>query len=180
MRLLFPLLIVIPMVELALLIKIGQSIGLFNTLMLIIVTALIGSYVLRQQGAAALFRVQEKLARGELPAKEVVEGFFIAVGGVLLLTPGVMTDIMGLICLLPVSRTMLISWAGSKVKFTSTSQRSHQSQRHPEGDFHYDRRQASPLDEFREAAQRRRESERHGVTLEGEYERKDEQDKKDP
>ncbi|PXF29801.1 hypothetical protein WH50_18875 [Pokkaliibacter plantistimulans] len=122
MRFLFPLLIIIPMVELALLIKVGQTIGVLSTLLLVIGTALLGSYILRKQGAAALWRAQEKMRRGELPAKEMVEGLFIGLGGVLLLTPGVMTDVMGLLCLLPATRAAAIRWAARHIKVAGAGQ----------------------------------------------------------
>lgn len=93
------------------LIKVGGVIGALPTIGLVLLTAVLGLALLRQQGFATLLRARQKMAEGQLPAKEMVEGIFLAVGGALLLTPGFVTDAIGFACLLPGIRQLLIFWA---------------------------------------------------------------------
>lgn len=96
--------------ELYVLIAVGSILGAFITILLIIASAGLGSYLLKEQGLATWQRFQETLARQEVPAYELMEGFLILVGGALLLTPGFITDTVGLICLLPSLRKTMISY----------------------------------------------------------------------
>lgn len=105
------LFIVMPVAEMAVLIKVGGIIGVLNTIGLVLLTAVIGAWLLRQQGLATLLKANQRLNSGELPAKEVAEGLILAVGGALLLTPGFITDTFGFLCLLPGSRHWLASQA---------------------------------------------------------------------
>lgn len=107
----FFLFIVMPIAEMAVLIKVGGMIGVFNTIGLVLLTAVVGAWLLRQQGLATLLRANQRLNSGELPAKEVAEGLILAVGGALLLTPGFITDTVGFFCLLPGSRHWLAAKA---------------------------------------------------------------------
>lgn len=107
----FFLFIVMPIAELAVLIQIGSVIGVLNTVGLVFLTAVIGAWLLRQQGLATLLRANERLNSGELPAKEVAEGLILAVGGAMLLTPGFITDTFGFLCLLPGTRHWLAAQA---------------------------------------------------------------------
>lgn len=100
--------IVFPIIEMIVLIEVGSRIGALYTIGLVLLTAVIGAALLRQQGLATLLRANARLQGGELPAREVCEGFIIAVGGALLLTPGFVTDAIGLFCLLPGSRQWLV------------------------------------------------------------------------
>ena len=109
MRLFFLLFVVFPFIELAVLIKVGGLIGVLPTLLLLIASALLGSLLLRVAGLATAWRAREKLARGELPEQEMLEGMFIALGGGLLLLPGFISDLIGLVCLLPFSRRLLVN-----------------------------------------------------------------------
>ncbi|MEE4299679.1 MAG: FxsA family protein, partial [Pseudomonadales bacterium] len=99
-----------PIVEMYLLIKVGGWIGALPTIGLVALTAMIGVALLRQQGFATLLRGQQRLAAGELPAQEMMEGFALAVGGALLLTPGFVTDGFGFALLLPFTRRALVHW----------------------------------------------------------------------
>lgn len=101
------LFITVPLLEIYLLLQVGGYIGAFNTIALILLTALIGTILLRQQGLATLTRVQQSLDQGRLPAGELVEGLMLLLAGVLLLTPGFFTDVIGFICLIPVLRQFL-------------------------------------------------------------------------
>lgn len=84
-----------------LLIQVGGMIGALPTVGLVILTAICGVWLLRIEGLATLTRVQEKLARGETPETELLEGVMLIIGGTLLLTPGFATDAIGFICLIP-------------------------------------------------------------------------------
>ena len=104
---LFLLLLTIPIVEIFVLIEVGQSIGTMATVVLVISTAILGTLLLRWQGLHTLARVQATLNRGELPAVELVEGLILLTAGVLLLTPGFLTDALGFGCLVPIVRVRL-------------------------------------------------------------------------
>src|SRR3954453_20845326 len=105
--LLVPLFIVVPIAELALLIQVGQVIGVWWTNLLLVVDALIGSWLLRTQSRAAWRRFNEALAGDRVPHREVVDGVLVIFGGVLLLTPGFITDIFGVLFLLPPTRVLV-------------------------------------------------------------------------
>ena len=101
------LFIVVPIAELALLIQVGQWIGVWWTVGLLVADALLGSFLLRHQGRTAWRRFNEALAEGRVPHREVVDGVLIIFGGVLLLTPGFITDIFGLLFLFPPTRIVM-------------------------------------------------------------------------
>lgn len=103
------LFLVIPVIEIFFLIKVGEVIGAFPTIILVVLTAVIGAGLLRQQGLSTLARFQQNMGKGKIPAKEIVEGVLLAVGGALLMTPGFVTDTMGFLCLLPFSRQAIAS-----------------------------------------------------------------------
>jgi UPF0716 protein FxsA len=101
------LFIVVPIAELALLIQVGQLIGVWWTILLLIADALLGSWLLRTQSRAAWRRFNDALADGRVPHREVVDGVLVIFGGVLLLTPGFITDVFGLLFLFPPTRVLL-------------------------------------------------------------------------
>lgn len=107
MALLVALFIVIPIVELWVIIEIGSLIGVLPTIALLIADALLGSLLLRHQGRGAWRRFNEALARRRFPGREVADGLLIAIGGTLLLTPGFVTDVFGLILLVPPTRAIV-------------------------------------------------------------------------
>ncbi|WP_439135015.1 FxsA family protein [Pseudomaricurvus sp.] len=115
------LFIVVPVVEMWVLIQVGAEIGALPTIALVLLTAMIGLALLRKQGASALLRANQRMESGQLPAEEMVEGIFLAVGGALLLTPGFVTDALGFACLIPGLRQWLIGKALKKVIFRATS-----------------------------------------------------------
>ena len=116
------LFIVMPIVEMTILIKVGTLIGALNTIGLVLLTAVIGAALLRQQGLSTLLRANQRLNSGELPAREVAEGLILAVGGALLLTPGFVTDGIGFLCLLPGSRHWLAGQALKRMVVAGQSQ----------------------------------------------------------
>lgn len=99
--------ILVPIAEIAVFIKAGEMIGLGWTLAVIILTAMIGTALLRQQGLKVLSQTQEKLNRGEMPVGELFTGLCLLVAGALLLTPGFITDAIGFALFLPPLRTVL-------------------------------------------------------------------------
>ncbi|WP_296932873.1 FxsA family protein [uncultured Marinobacter sp.] len=105
------LFIIMPIAEMAVLIQVGGMIGVLNTIGLVLLTAVIGAWLLRQQGLATLLKANQRLNSGELPAKEVAEGLILAIGGALLLTPGFITDTVGFLCLIPGTRHWLAAQA---------------------------------------------------------------------
>lgn len=122
MRFLFLLFIIIPIVEITLLIQVGQVIGAWYTVGLVLLSAFIGVNMLRQQGLATLSRAQLRLDRQELPGQEMVEGIILAVGGAMLITPGFVTDLMGFSCLIPPLRRGLVKLLMSRVTVIAASQ----------------------------------------------------------
>ncbi|MBF0371256.1 MAG: FxsA family protein [Magnetococcales bacterium] len=106
-RLLIFLFIAIPILEIWLLIRVGGQIGIGFTLLLIIATAVIGVSLVRREGLRTLTSLQERLARGEMPGGEMVEGAMLLVAGALLLTPGFFTDALGFALALPLTRIPL-------------------------------------------------------------------------
>lgn len=128
----FPILLALfiglPLVEIYLFIKLGGFIGAFTTVLLIIATALLGVSLLRTQGFNTMAKFQQQVASGQLPADTMLEGVALLIGGALLLTPGFLTDSLGLMCLIPVTRRTLIAWllknmTLSTVGFNNHSQR---------------------------------------------------------
>jgi len=101
---LFLFFILIPGVELALLIEIGKRIGTLETLALIVVTGILGAGLARHQGLDVLRKARLEAAAGRLPASALVDGVIILLAAAVLITPGVLTDIFGFLCLIPVSR----------------------------------------------------------------------------
>lgn len=133
MKFLFVLFIVMPVAEITLLIKVGQQIGALYTVSLVVLTALVGSFMLRQQGLATLFRAQERIQSGQIPVQEMLEGLFLAVGGALLITPGFITDVFGFLCLIPVTRKGLVILAARNVKVFSAASMHQSSFSHMHG-----------------------------------------------
>lgn len=108
---LFILFAVIPVVEIYLLIKVGSLLGALPTVALLLAISLAGAWLVRHQGFEILRRIQAELGQGRLPAAELLDGAMVLVGGVLLLTPGFFTDLLGLFFLVPVSRTLIKQFA---------------------------------------------------------------------
>jgi len=110
----FPYLIliftVLPALELAVLIKIGAQIGVGSTLMIIILTGVAGAALARYQGFIILNKIQQELNKGQMPSSQLMDGLMILVGGITLLTPGFITDTIGLLLLIPLTRNIIKYW----------------------------------------------------------------------
>ena len=104
------LFLIIPIIEVYLIIEVGGIIGAGWTILLIVLTAVVGVNLLRQQGISTLMRANQAMSQGQVPAMEMMEGLFLAVGGALLITPGFFTDVIGFICLIPFTRRAIIQY----------------------------------------------------------------------
>ena len=107
MLLLVILFIVVPLVELYVIIQVGQWIGALPTIALLLLDSILGAALLRHQGRAAWWRFNQALAERRVPHREVFDGVMVIFGGALLLTPGFITDVFGLLCLIPPSRALI-------------------------------------------------------------------------
>ncbi len=105
--LLVALFILVPIAELAVIIQVGETIGVWWTIALLIADSILGSLLMRSQGRAAWRRFNQALGAGRVPAREVADGVLVIFGGALLLTPGFITDIVGLLFLLPPTRAVI-------------------------------------------------------------------------
>ena len=113
---------VVPALELYLLIQVGGAIGVLETIWLIVLTGVVGASLARREGMGVLTNIQAATAQGRAPTGELAEGGLILVGGLMLLTPGILTDLWGLLCILPWSRRWmaprLAKWLGSRVEMS--------------------------------------------------------------
>jgi len=100
----------VPVAEISLLIRVGSAIGPFNTIVFVIFTAVLGAYLVRQQGFATLTKLQEESNAGRLPAMQIAEGVALLFAGAVLLTPGFLTDAIGFGLLIPPIRQAVIKW----------------------------------------------------------------------
>ncbi|HXF52917.1 MAG TPA: FxsA family protein [Hyphomicrobiaceae bacterium] len=140
------LFIAVPLLELVVLIKVGQLIGLWPTVLIVVVTAIAGTAILHRQGLAALSRAFASVEHGELPIEPVTDGVMLLLAGALLLTPGLITDAAGLLLLVPMFRRRMASWVFDRLIQRGRS---------------FLRRQRNQLDEHED----------DGVVIEGEFER---------
>jgi len=106
--------ILIPFLEMMILIKLGEMFGFFSALALIVVTGFAGALAARIQGVKTWAVIQSELQAGRLPAEEMIDGLLIFVAGILLITPGLLTDMTGLLMLIPPTRYLLKRWLRTK------------------------------------------------------------------
>jgi UPF0716 protein FxsA len=114
------LFVIVPVTELYILIEVGKKIGSLTTIGIIIFTGILGAYLVKNQGFMILKKIQNDLNDGIMPGDSLIQGAIILAGGILLLTPGFVTDILGFIFLIPVSRNVvkkyLLKWLKGKIK----------------------------------------------------------------
>jgi UPF0716 protein FxsA len=161
---LFLVFIIVPLIELMLLIEVGGIIGSGWTFLIIIATAIIGTKLVKQQGLQTWSKIQQEMATGQLPAQSLFDGICILISGILLITPGLITDVIGMLLLTPAFRTLAYTQLGSKIKFKAASSAHFHQQNHStyDGEFsHTDQSQNKNL------------SDQQPNTLDGEFERKD-------
>lgn len=101
MALLFVLFVVVPILELMVIIQVGQSVGAWNTVILLVADSLVGAWLVKHQGVGLLKKSQDRLRNGELPSDEIFSGVAVLFAGALMLTPGFLTDLIGLLLLVP-------------------------------------------------------------------------------
>ena len=104
------LFVVTPLVELAILIYLGTLIGVLYTILIIVATGLIGAFLARNQGLATFSKIRSSIERGVIPSEEFLHGALILIGGLLLLTPGLVTDMAGFTMLIPKTRKVVVNW----------------------------------------------------------------------
>ncbi|GBE35532.1 phage T7 F exclusion suppressor FxsA [bacterium BMS3Bbin06] len=104
---LFLVFAVLPVIELAILIKVGSVIGVAYTVIIVITTAVVGAYMVRMEGMGVLYRIQQNMLQGVFPADELIDGAMILMAGALLLTPGFVTDLIGFLFVFPASRGVI-------------------------------------------------------------------------
>jgi UPF0716 protein FxsA len=124
------LFIVLPLAELYLIYQVGDAIGVIPTLLLLAADSVIGSLLLRSQGRAAWRRLNEALAEGRMPHREVQDGVLVVFGGAFLITPGFITDVIGLLMLLPPTRPLV-----RRLVMRALSRRVERRMTRPRGDF---------------------------------------------
>jgi UPF0716 protein FxsA len=105
--LLFVLFIVVPILELAVIVQVSGAIGVLATIALLLGIGMLGSWLVKYQGLGVLRRMQTTLGQGDLPARELVDGVLVLFAGALLLTPGFLTDVLGIVLLVPPTRAMV-------------------------------------------------------------------------
>ncbi len=116
---LFALFLLVPLIEIGLFILLGQAIGLWPTLFGVLVTALIGSAIIRSQGQSLISDIKRQFEAGALPAEQLFNGLIIGIAGALLLTPGYFTDTVGFLLLVPQLRHLLYAYLKTKITVTS-------------------------------------------------------------
>lgn len=126
MPFLFILFIIVPLLEIYLFIEVGDQVGALNTVALVVLTAVIGVVLLRWQGVKTLMRARERMAAGELPAQQMLEGMLLAVGGILLLVPGFFTDAIGFALLIPPLRRGIYHLVKARAVVVNANQRRRQ------------------------------------------------------
>ncbi|MBW2029331.1 MAG: membrane protein FxsA [Deltaproteobacteria bacterium] len=112
---LFLLFTIIPFLEIYVLIEVGRYVGALNTVAIVILTGFLGAYLARLQGISTLHRVRVALDRGEIPAEEMLDALLILIAGIVLLTPGFLTDTFGILLLIPQTRAAIKGWLRQKI-----------------------------------------------------------------
>jgi len=109
--------VVVPLIELYFMLEVGEIFGAFNTVFLVVLTAVIGGVLVRQQGFSTMMRMRETAARGETPALEMIESGVLLLCGVMLLLPGFLTDTLGFLLLVPPLRKAFVLWGLKRGNF---------------------------------------------------------------
>ncbi|KXI30335.1 FxsA family protein [Paraglaciecola hydrolytica] len=153
---LFFLFALLPILEITILVNVGEQIGGWNTVAIVIATAFLGAYLVRQQGLSTLLSAQQKMQTGTIPGQEMAEGLLLVISGVLLVTPGFITDIFGFLLCLPFTRPII---AKALLKQMSLKVVQASAQQGPFSGTHYQQTSSS--------------NPQQGDIIEGEFENKD-------
>lgn len=162
MRVFLVLFLLFPVLELYTFFKVSTAIGFFPALLMIIVGSALGVLVMRVAGMATMLRTRASLQRGEMPAEQMFDGLMFGIGGGLLLLPGFISDVLGVICLLPFTRKLLVSRIRARVEAQSLRQRA----------FADDLQAQGPVAGFGQQ-HRRQPDVIEGEVIEGDFERRD-------
>ena len=114
---------IIPIIEIYLLIEIGSMFGALAAVTLVILTGFLGAYLARMQGLQTLYRIQESLREGRMPSGELLDALLIVVAGLVLLTPGFLTDSVGFLLLIPATRNSIKYWLQRQIELRYMSNR---------------------------------------------------------
>ena len=107
---------IVPFIELTLLIEIGSHIGTLNTILVVVITGIIGAFMARIAGLSVLLKIQDNLREGIFPRDELIDGVLILISGAFLLTPGLLTDALGFFLLIPFGRLVIKRWLKEIIK----------------------------------------------------------------
>ena len=118
-RILFLVFMVVPLIEIAFFVVIGNAIGLWPTLAGVLVTAIVGSLVLRYQGMAVFNDIRGQMGRGQIPGRALADAALIGAGGLMLLLPGYFSDLVGILLLLPPTRAAIYAFLKSRIQVVS-------------------------------------------------------------
>lgn len=177
-RVLFALFIIVPIIEITVLMQVGELIGAWPTVAIVIISAWLGAKYVRQQGLATLQSVQTKMAQGEMPSSEIVTGLMLLVAGVLLVTPGFVTDIFGLSLLVPNVRKTLANAVQNHMKTTQGSAfganaHFHSSTFTQENGHTYENEVDNKVDNTDVFTDKKPITHHQGETIEGDFQRKE-------
>ena len=114
---------IIPIIEIYLLIEIGSIFGALTAITLVILTGFLGAFMARMQGLQTFFRIQESLREGRMPSGELLDALLIVIAGLVLLTPGFLTDLVGFLLLIPTTRNSIRYWLQRQIKLRYMSNR---------------------------------------------------------
>jgi len=114
---------IIPIIEIYLLIEIGSMFGALTAVTLVILTGFLGAFLARMQGLQTLYRIQESLREGRMPSGELLDALLIVIAGLLLLTPGFLTDSVGFLLLMPATRNSIKHWLRRRIELRYMSNR---------------------------------------------------------
>ena len=114
---------IIPIIEIYLLIEIGSMFGALTAVTLVILTGFLGAFMARMQGLQTLYRIQESLREGRMPSGELLDALLIVIAGLVLLTPGFLTDSAGFLLLIPATRNFIKYWLRRQIELRYMSNR---------------------------------------------------------
>ena len=117
------LFLVVPIVELYVIIQVGGAIGALNTVGLLLVMSVLGGWLMKREGLGVMRRLQAQVAHGEIPTTEIVNGFLILFGGALMLTPGFLSDIVGMALLVPPVRAVVRAFLARRFRTLAVTRR---------------------------------------------------------
>ncbi|MGI3748265.1 MAG: FxsA family protein [Janthinobacterium lividum] len=163
MRVFLLLLLLFPVLELFVLVKVGMSIGFLPTFLLVVAGSMLGVFVVRIAGVATALSARQSLARGELPAQQMLDGLMMTIGGGLLVLPGFISDVLGLLFLMPFTRRLIVGKVRNRAEAQAARQRAFAENMHAANS-------TGPMHPGAARPEARRPEVIEGEVIEGEYE----------